>query len=80
MDKKLGGADYTDGHEMVFGNLNYSKLGEMAEDVMMSNLDFYEKTVKDIENQNHDKAEMQKATLQRHLDLKRQQLEEITNP
>jgi SNF2 family DNA or RNA helicase len=57
-------------------NLNYSKLGEMAEDVMMSNLDFYEKTVKDIENQNHDKAEMQKATLQRHLDLKRQQLEE----
>ena len=46
----------------------------MSEDIMISNLESYENTVKDIENQNFDKAEMQKATLQRHLDLKKAQL------
>ena len=54
--------------------LNYDKLGKMSEDIMISNLESYENTVKDIENQNFDKAEMQKATLQRHLDLKKAQL------
>ena len=54
--------------------LNYDKLGKMSEDIMISNLESYENTVKDIKNQNFDKAEMQKATLQRHLDLKKAQL------
>ena len=57
-------------------NLDYIKLGEIADDIMLCNLDFYEKTVQDIINKNFDKAEMQKATLQRHLNLKREQLEE----
>ena len=57
--------------------LDYSILGEIANDVMINNLDIYENTVRDIENQNFDKVEMQKATLMRHLDLKRKQLEEV---
>ncbi len=57
-------------------NIDYVKLGKIADDIMLYNLDFYEKTVQDIENQNFDKAEMQKATLQRHLNLKHAQLEE----
>ena len=40
MDKKLGGADYTDGHEMVFGNLNYSKLGKTKQNNNLEILDY----------------------------------------
>ena len=56
--------------------LDYEKFGKIADDVMLLNLDVYENTVKDIENKNFDKIEMQKVTLTRHLDLKRKQLKD----
>ena len=57
-------------------NLDYHKLSQTADDIMIKNFASYEKVVNDIENQNFDKAEMQKATLQRHLKLKEAQFHE----
>ncbi|MFR8207297.1 MAG: hypothetical protein ACLU99_14095 [Alphaproteobacteria bacterium] len=54
-------------------NLNYQELSKIADDIMITNFLCYEKVVDDIENQNFDKAEMQKATLQRHFRLKESQ-------
>ncbi len=54
-------------------NLNYQELSQIADDIMVTNFLCYEKVVDDIENQNFDKAEMQKATLQRHFKLKEAQ-------
>lgn len=57
-------------------NLNYEELKLAAEEIMIINTDCYDSVVKDIENQNFDKAEMQKATLQRHLQIKTTQFNE----
>lgn len=57
-------------------NLDYDELKDSAEEIMLINTDCYDDAVKDIENQNFDKAEMQKATLLRHLKLKTAQFQE----
>lgn len=57
-------------------NLNYGELKQAAEEIMITNTVCYDSAIKDIKNQNFDKAEMQKATLQRHLQLKTAQFNE----